>query len=144
MIRIIDRHGKAPKLPSESQLTRWFWQGLGDGLFQSTRCRECDRISFPPRPDCPNCLASNMEWTSLTRRGTIYTTTLIRAVPTPFIESAPLPVGVIDLEDGVRLLCWLVEGAGRLPLDSTVEIVTLRYEDGCLFGAAPIAMVPLL
>ena len=139
MIRIIDRQGNAPKLPKESQLTRWFWQGLGEGLFQSTRCRKCGRISFPPRPECPSCLASDMEWTPLTPRGKVYTSTLIRAVPTPFIESAPLPVGVIDLDDGVRLLCWLVEGAGRLPLGSTVEIVALSYEDGCLFGAAPVA-----
>ena len=137
MIRIINRPGKAPKLPKQSQLTRWFWQGLGEGQFQSTRCRNCQRISFPPRPDCPNCLASDMEWAPLATHGTVYTSTLIRAVPTPFIDSAPLPVGVIDLEDGVRLLCWLVEGAGRLPLDSPVEIVAISYEDGCLFGAAP-------
>ena len=141
MIRIIERQGNAPKLPKESQLTRWFWQGLGDGLFESTHCRDCNRISFPPRPDCPNCLASNMEWVPLAPRGRVYTSTLIRAVPTPFIESAPLPVGVIDLDDGVRLLCWLVEGAGRLPLDSAVEIVAIRYEDGCLFGAAPATCV---
>lgn len=139
MIRIIERKGKAPKLPAESQLTRWFWQGLGDGLFQTTRCRSCDRVSFPPRADCPDCLASDTEWAPLATRGKVYTSTLIRAVPTPFIPSAPLPVGVIDLDDGIRLLCWLVEGAGRLPLDSQVEIVTIRYEDGCLFGAAPVS-----
>lgn len=138
-MRVIVRKGKAPKLAAESQLTRWFWQGLGDGRFQSTRCRECSRISFPPRPDCPSCLANNMEWAPLAQRGKVYTSTLIRAVPTPFIDSAPLPVGVIDLDDDVRLLCWLVEGAGRLTLDSPVEIVGIRYEDGCLFGAAPIS-----
>ena len=77
-----------------------------------------------------------MEWAPLATRGKVYTSTLIRAVPTPFIESAPLPVGVIDLDDGIRLLCWLVDGAGRLPLDSRIEIVIIRYEDGCLFGAA--------
>lgn len=136
-MRVIQRRGKAPKLPAESQLTRWFWQGLGDGLFQTTRCRSCDRVSFPPRPDCPQCLASDMEWAPLATLGKVYTSTLIRAVPTPFIDSAPLPVGVIDLNDGIRLLCWLVEGAGGLPLDSRVEIVTIRYEDGCLFAAAP-------
>lgn len=136
MIRVIERKGKAPQLPRESQLTRWFWQELGEGQFQTTRCRACNRVSFPPRPDCPACLASDMEWVPLATTGKVYTSTLIGAVPTQFIEAAPLPVGVIDLDDGVRLLCWLVEGAGRLPLDSPVEIVALRYEDGCLFGAA--------
>ena len=137
MIRVIKRKGKMPKLPKAGQLTRWFWQGLEEGRLESTRCRGCGRISFPPRPDCPACLASDMEWTPLSPRGKVYTSTLIRAVPTPFIDTAPLPVGVIDLDYGVRLLCWLVEGAGRLPLDSAVEIVALKFEDGCLFGAAP-------
>ena len=137
MIRVIERKGKIPKLPKQSQLTRWFWQGLAEGRLETTKCRNCVRVSFPPRPDCPACLASDMAWTPLSPRGKVYTSTLIRAVPTPFIETAPLPVGVIDLEVGVRLMCWLVEGAGRLPLDSAVEIVALKFEDGCLFGAAP-------
>lgn len=141
MIRSIKRQGKAPRLAKQSQLTRWFWQGLGEGQFQTTRCRVCDRTSFPPRPDCPGCLGNDMGWTPLATRGRVYTSTLIRAVPTPFIDSAPLPVGVVDLDDGIRLLCWLVEGAGRLPLDSPVEIVALQYEDGCLFGAAPITAI---
>ena len=137
MIRVIEREGKAPQLPKHGQLTHWFWEGLAEGSFQTTRCKACGRVSFPPRPDCPQCLASDMEWVALAATGKIYTSTLIRAVPTQFTDIAPLSVGVIDLDDGIRLLCWLVEDAGRLQLDSRVEIVALRYEDGCLFGAAP-------
>ena len=56
--------------------------------------------------------------------------------PSEYMRTASGDEGV-EIDDGIRLLCWLVEGAGRLPLDSQVEIVTIRYEDGSLFGAAP-------
>ena len=88
MMGSIERRGKAPKLPAESQLTRWFWQGL-------------HLHANPRRAD-----------------------TLHSLHPTA---------------DGIRLLRWLVEGAGGLRLDSPVEIVSIRYEDGCLFGAAPVS-----
>lgn len=135
MIAVIDRPGTMPKLPRHSRLTRWHWEGLESGLLQTTRCTHCGRISFPPRPDCPDCLAHGWEWQQLEPHGKLYTRTRIHVVPEAYIDSAPLDVGIVDLDMGVRLVCWLVGGAERLPPDAAVELVAVRFANGCLIGA---------
>jgi uncharacterized OB-fold protein len=137
MITVIDRSGTIPKLPRHSQLSRWHWQGLENGLLQTTRCTGCGRISFPPRPDCPDCLTHAWEWQQMAPEGTLYARTRIHVVPEAYIDSAPLNVGIVDLDMGVRLVCWLVEGADRLPPDAATELVALRFANGCLIGARP-------
>lgn len=69
--------------------------------------------------------------------GTLYARTRIHVVPEAYIDSAPLNVGIVDLDMGVRLVCWLVEGADRLPPDAATELVALRFANGCLIGARP-------
>lgn len=139
MIPVVAMRGQAPRLPRESALTRWFWQGLAEGQWQTSCCGQCGRVSFPPRRDCPACWAGDMRWTPLAPRGRLYSRTVIRAVPQQFVGHAPLDIGVVDLDDGVRLLCWLVDGAPALALDAAVEIVALRFADGALFAARPAA-----
>ena len=135
MIAVIECAGKLPRLPRYSQLTRWFWQGLDEGLFQTTRCADCGRLSIPPRPDCPDCLSEQTEWQILPTGGTLYARTRIHVVPEAFIDVGPLDVGVIDLDAGLRLLCWLVENAQTAPLDSRLELVALRHANGTVIGA---------
>ena len=137
MIAVIKCTGKLPRLPRHSQLTRWFWEGLDQGVLQTTRCADCGRLSFPPRPDCPDCLGQLTEWQILSAGGTLYSRTRIHVVPEAFIEAAPLDVGIIDHDAGLRFLCWLVEGAQTVPLDSRLELVALRYANGTVFGARP-------
>jgi uncharacterized OB-fold protein len=139
MIAVIECAGKLPRLPRHSQLTRWFWEGLDQGVLQTTRCADCGRRSFPPRPDCPDCLGQRAEWQILPPGGTLYSRTRIHVVPEAFIEAAPLDVGIVDLEVGLRLLCSLVDGAEVAPLDSSVGLVALRYANGTVIGARPVA-----
>ena len=61
--------------------------------------------------------------------------TRIHVVPEAFIDVGPLDVGVIDLDAGLRLLCWLVENAQTAPLDSRLELVALRHANGTVIGA---------
>ena len=135
MIARVNRSGKMPRAPRHSQLTHWFWQALSDGEFTSTKCNNCGRVSFPPRPDCPQCWAGDMIWTPLAATGRLYSRSRIAVVPEVFIDHAPLDIGVVDLDDGIRLLCWLIGGAESLLLDAPVEMVALCYEDGALFAA---------
>ena len=67
--------------------------------------------------------------------GTLYARTRIQMVPEAFIEAAPLDVGIIDLDAGLRLLCWLVEKAQTALLDSRVELVALRHANGTAIEA---------
>jgi len=86
-----------------------FAEHLRDGRIMGSRCRRCGGVTFPPRADCPACLADDFEFVEYSGRGTLHTYTRIEAAPTGFEDRVPYVVGVIDLEEGGRALAWLGE-----------------------------------
>ena len=103
----------------------------------TTRCEECSRYTFPPKPICPHCWSSKLVWTKLSGFGTLYSRTVIHAPPKVFDGQGPIHVGIVDLDEGIRVCCGLMESSAA-PLDSKVQIVTLLYTDGPLFCARPV------
>jgi hypothetical protein len=79
---------------------------LRDNKLKGRRCKKCNAIYFPPRADCVKCLApeEDLEWIDYSGRGKLLTYTRIYAAPTGFEEHAPYTIGVVDLEEGGRLL----------------------------------------
>jgi len=122
--------------PRQSAFTREFWSALDEGHWITTRCRACARQTFPPKPVCPHCWSADVEWSALGARGRLYSWTRIHAAPAVFGAEAPYAVGIVDLDDGIRLACRLVERDGAAPrIGQPVEMVVLRYRDGPLFAA---------
>lgn len=122
--------------PRVSAFTETFWSGLAQGRWRTVCCRSCSRATFPPKPVCPHCWSTDMEWTDLKPRGTIYSWTRIHAAPTVFASEAPYACGIVDLEDGLRIACRIVaDPDGSLRIGAAVEIVVLQYNDGPLFAA---------
>jgi len=84
-----------------------FAKGLSEGRIMATRCTGCGRLEFPPKADCPECSGKGFEWTAISGRGTLVTYTTIHSAPTGFEDRAPYTIGVVDLEEGGRLLSWV-------------------------------------
>lgn len=125
--------------PRRSAFTQTFWDALRDGLWQTTCCEACEKATFPPRPVCPHCWSDRVTWRALGARGTLYSWTRVHAAPAAFAREAPYAVGIVDLDEGVRLACRLVEAEGvELEPGLTMEMLVLQYEDGPLFAARPI------
>ncbi|MET3513850.1 putative OB-fold protein [Pseudacidovorax sp. 1753] len=125
--------------PRESEFTATFWQALREGRWMSTRCKACERQTFPPKPVCPHCWSTDVAWTPLGRTGTLYSWTRIHAAPAVFAAEAPYACGIVDLHDGLRLACRLVEDPQRPPaIGQAMEMVVLQYRDGPLFAARPL------
>ena len=91
---------------------------LKDGRLMATRCKACGETTFPPRADCPECLEGDFEFTEISGKGTLHTYSRIAAAPTGFEDVVPYTVGVVDLEEGGRLLAWI----GETIADDEVEI----------------------
>ena len=124
-----------PYSPFPSEFSDTFWQGLADGRFQLSHCRACDRLQFPPRAICPGCHSERIGWRDIAGRGTLYAHTRIHAAGGPFASMTPYSVGLIDLDEGIRILTRLMPDAGSLPLGSAIELAVVDHTDGPLFVA---------
>lgn len=124
-----------PVRPRISAFTRTFWDGLAQGRLLGTRCTCCARISFPPRNLCRGCWGRDLSWIDLASRGTLYSYTRVHVTPSAFRADAPYAIGIVDLDDDVRLMCRLIGPVSATDLDRAVEMVVLAYADGRLFGA---------
>ena len=122
--------------PRTSEFTQRFWSALNEGRFETTRCADCQRITFPPKPFCPHCWSKNVTWVPLSGRGRLYSQSVIHAAPAAFRSEVPYRVGIVDLEEELRIATRILCDATP-ELDTPVEIVLLRYVDGPLFGARP-------
>ena len=94
-----------------------FARELASGKIMATQCRTCMTKFYPPRADCPRCMASEMDWTPLKARGRLATFTMIQVPPEHFasrvlmpfssITLRPCPVGLLEVEDGLKIMGWI-------------------------------------
>jgi len=138
-LAIVPVNGTLSYPPRQSAFMQTFWNGLREGRWQTTYCEDCNKLTFPPKAVCPHCWSARVAWCPLSARGTLYAWTRIHAAPAVFANEAPYAVGIVDLTDGVRLACRLVEPENvTLRSGQAVEMLVLSYEDGPLFAARPV------
>jgi uncharacterized OB-fold protein len=76
---------------------------------EAGKCKECGSIQFPPRLVCPECGAKEFETLRLSGKGKLLTFTIIRVAPEGFGDLAPYAVGIVELEEGVRVMGQVVD-----------------------------------
>lgn len=104
---------------------------LKDGYLMGSRCQKCGYTTFPPRADCPECLAGEFELTEYSGKGTVWTHTRIDAAPTGFEDVVPFTIVVVELEEGGRLLGWLGDSIPEedLEIGMDVQVVPQHFEE---------------
>jgi uncharacterized OB-fold protein len=91
------------------------------------RCTDCGTINTPPsiHPACIACGGAKLEPVPLARRGVVHTFIINQTMPAPFV--APLPIAVVDLDDGARIMLQVVGDGAGLEIGTDVELVLRRY-----------------
>ena len=64
-----------------------------------TRCKDCGMAFFPPRADCHQCLASNMEWFEVSGKGKLITYSRLQYAPIGFEQDVPYCIALLDYGD---------------------------------------------
>jgi len=77
--------------------------------FEAAKCTKCGKISFPPRLACPECKNRQFEKVKINDKGTLETFTVIRIAPTGFTDEVPYNVAIVNVGDGVRILCQVAD-----------------------------------
>jgi len=86
------------------------------------RCENCDSIWFPRLPVCPNCWNENLKKVPISRKGKLYSYTVMRVAAPPL--KAPYVVGFADFPEGLRV-CAQIEGdPDKLKCDMEMEVTT--------------------
>lgn len=112
-------------VPPESAL---FVRGADEMLgLLGARCVDCGTINTPPsiHPHCISCGSTKFELVPLARRGVVHTFVVNHTMPPPFV--APLPLAVVDLVDGARVMLQVVGDGTDLEIGREVELVLRRY-----------------
>ena len=78
---------------------------------EASKCKGCGAVWFPPRLICAECGKRDFEDVKLSDKGKVQTFTVIRVAPTEFGDQAPYAVGVVELEDGVKIQCQIADCA---------------------------------
>lgn len=91
------------------------------------RCVDCGTINTPPtiHPYCISCGSTKFELVPLARRGVVHTFVVNHTMPPPF--EAPLPLAVIDLYDGARVMLQVIGDGSDMQIGASVELVLRRY-----------------
>lgn len=76
---------------------------------EANKCKRCGKISFPPRLICDACGNRKFEKIKLADKGKVLTYTIIRVPPQQFVDQAPYAVGIVELEDGVKISGQIVD-----------------------------------
>ena len=91
-------------MSEESPITvKSFFDQIKEGKLTGSKCQICGEVYLPPRPLCPNCGATNLEWVKLNDEGTVEALTTIHIAPTKYKEEAPYTIAVVRLVDGPKI-----------------------------------------
>ena len=89
------------------------------------RCANCGRWRHVPRDMCAACGSFDWEWVRSSGKGSLFSwTTTMQPMMPQFADLVPYSPVVVELEEGVRMLSWLVDvDADDFALGLPVEVV---------------------
>ena len=91
-------------LPAVTEDSAPFWEGTARGELLMQRCSSCGHLRFPPRPMCPRCQSTELEWIPMSGRATVWSFVVPHPPLLPaFAELAPYNVVVVALDEDPSL-----------------------------------------
>lgn len=107
--------------------SRRFYEELLQRRLSTTKCRACGSLRFPPRAWCPDCMSTDLEWVPLSGRGRL---AAFSTQETAIRFRAPDVIGLVDLEEGVRVLSHIAGSYDELRIGDEVVVDFIEIEPG--------------
>ena len=84
---------------------------------EAAKCEGCEKVHYPPRVVCSECGGTTFETIVLPRDGKVVTFTVVRVPPAGFTEQTPLPIALVELMEGVRIMVQIGDVADPAELE---------------------------
>ncbi|MEG0556523.1 MAG: Zn-ribbon domain-containing OB-fold protein, partial [Comamonas sp.] len=94
-------------MPGISDDNRFFWEGAKQGKLLIQHCKSCGELNHPPGPVCPHCHSFEWDTVQASGLGEVYSFVVMHYPEVPPFDH-PNPIGLIELEEGTRLIAQLV------------------------------------
>ncbi|MCY1333485.1 hypothetical protein D9M68_157780 [compost metagenome] len=116
-------------LPGVSDDTRYFWEGCEAGKLLIQRCTACQTLRHPPAPVCIECHSFDWDTVEASGKGKLYSFVVMHYPEVPPFDY-PNPVGLVELDEGVRVIAGLV-GVDRaeIRIGQRLQVEFQRFDD---------------
>ncbi len=95
---------------------------------EATKCEKCEKLYFPPKVVCPQCGNKELKKVEISGKGKLISFSRIDKPADEHTYVAPYYVGIIELEEGIRLSGSLVDLGDKEPEEGMkVEIAFRKY-----------------
>ena len=106
----------------------WF-EGAKAKRLLIQRCTSCGTLRHPPGPACPKCRTYDWDTVESSGRGVVYSFVVNHYPQVPAFDY-PLPVGLIELEEGTRLIADLIGvDAADVTVGMPVQVEFVAVDD---------------
>lgn len=112
--------------PQPNVETQPFWDAAAEGKLLVKRCESCSEAHYPPRGRCPYCFSDKTVWEATSGKGSLYSFSTMRRVPT-----GPYTLAYVTLDAGPSVFTNIV-GADpdRLAIGDRMSVVFVPTEGG--------------
>ncbi|WP_206809241.1 Zn-ribbon domain-containing OB-fold protein [Paradesulfitobacterium ferrireducens] len=96
-----------PQQTPEFNKLHKYYENLHLERLTTTKCTKCEKISWPPRSVCPECMSDEMSWVDLPEEGSIIVVTVQESGAFPGFQ-APLIFAMLQFGD-IRFIGKLID-----------------------------------
>ncbi len=119
--------------------TSFFWEGAERGELLIQRCTSCKTLRHPPGPGCASCGSLDWDTVRSAGRGVVHSFAVHHYPPVPGFEY-PLAVGLIELDEGTRLISNIVGiEPGDIEIGMPVEVLFESFGEVTLPQFGPVS-----
>ncbi len=118
-------------VPTMEGMTAEFYDFCARGELRFQQCGNCGTWRHVPRLMCADCGSWEWEWARSSGRGRLFTWTVVhRPMHPAFAEQLPYAPAMIELEEGVRMISWVIDcPPEELVRGMPVAVVFERVDD---------------
>lgn len=115
----------AKPLPIVDVQSEPFWTACKENRLIIQKCNVCGTNRFPATHYCANCRSQSYEWIDASGKGKVFSWIIVNH-PVPgdiWGDAVPYAVGLIELDEGVRMLSNIVDcEPDKIAGDMRVEV----------------------
>ncbi len=114
--------------PAITQDNAFYFEGTLAGELRIQRCTDCGALRHPPLPACGKCAGLNWDYVVSEGRGELFSMVVNHFPQVPAFDY-PLPIGLIALDEGTRIVANLAGEPGDWTIGDRVVAEIVRFDD---------------